>query len=181
MIRYKEQVLKLSSEEARPEEDDPVTDPETRLNELVDRLRERGYRLTPQRVAVLKVLVSNHEHPTVEQVYERVKADFPMTSLATVYKTVALVKEMGEVLELNFGDDCNRYDANRPYPHAHLVCTRCKRIVDLDVAPLDGLSQEVAQDTGYLILSQRLDFFGICPQCQGEEEQTQQHKERRPC
>jgi len=139
---------------------------QTRLKNLVNKLRERGHRLTPQRMAVLKILLNDGEHLSVEQIYERVAADFPMTSLATVYKTVAVLKDMGEVLELNLGDNCKQYDGSKPYPHPHLVCLQCKRVHDLDASALGNLPQEVAQQTGYRIVSHRLDFFGVCPQCQ---------------
>jgi len=109
----------------------------------------------------------------VEQVYESLKADFPTTSLATVYKTVALLKEMGEILELGFGNDGNRYDGNKPYPHPHLVCIKCKRIIDPEVVALGELSQQLAQMTGFQITSHRLDFYGICPQCQEQENEPQ--------
>jgi Fur family peroxide stress response transcriptional regulator len=145
-----------------------VPDPETRLEELVAKLKERDCRLTPQRMAVLKTLAVSDGHPSVEQIYERIKPDFPMTSLATVYKTVTLLKEMGEVLELGFGDGSNRYDGNKPYPHPHLICTRCGAIEDLDVDTLSEIPQRIAQDTGYRIVSHRLDFFGLCPRCQSE-------------
>jgi Fur family peroxide stress response transcriptional regulator len=143
-----------------------MADSQARLDEMITRLKERGHRLTPQRMAVLKILAADEGHPSVEQIYERVKADFPMTSLATIYKTVTLLKEMGEVLELGFSDDSNRYDGNKPYPHPHLICTQCRNIVDPQVVTLSELPQKVAQSTGYRIVSQRLDFFGICPQCQ---------------
>jgi Fur family peroxide stress response transcriptional regulator len=146
-----------------------MADPEIRLDELTTRLRERDHRLTPQRMAVLKILAVSEGHPSVEQIHECMKADFPMTSLATIYKTVTLLKEMGEVLELGFSDDSNRYDGNKPYPHPHLICTKCKNIMDAEVATLSELRQEVARSTGYRIVSHRLDFFGICPQCQKEE------------
>jgi Fur family peroxide stress response transcriptional regulator len=146
-----------------------MADPQARLDELVDKLKERGNRLTPQRMAVLKILAASEGHPSVEQIYECVKVDFPMTSLATVYKTVTLLKEMGEVLELGFSDDSNRYDGNKPYPHPHLICTKCRNILDPEVATLGELRREVAQSTGYRIMSHRLDFFGVCPQCQEKE------------
>jgi Fur family peroxide stress response transcriptional regulator len=146
-----------------------MVDIQTRLDEMVTSLKEQGHRLTPQRMAVLKILAADEGHPSVEQVYERVKVDFPMTSLATIYKTVTLLKEMGEVLELGFSDDSNRYDGHKPYPHPHLICIKCKNIVDPQVAALSELHQEVAQSTNYRILSHRLDFFGICPQCREEE------------
>jgi len=144
-------------------------DPGIRLDELTTRLRERDHRLTPQRMAVLKILAVSEGHPSVEQIHECMKADFPMTSLATIYKTVTLLKEMGEVLELGFSDDSNRYDGNKPYPHPHLICTKCKNIMDAEVATLSELRQEVARSTGYRIVSHRLDFFGLCPQCQEGE------------
>jgi Fur family peroxide stress response transcriptional regulator len=146
-----------------------MVEPQTRLDEMITSLKEQGHRLTPQRMAVLKILATSEGHPSVEQIYERVKVDFPMTSLATIYKTVTLLKEMGEVLELGFSDDSNRYDGNKPYPHPHLICIKCKKIVDPQVAALSELHQEVAQSTNYRILSHRLDFFGICPQCREEE------------
>lgn len=137
-----------------------------RLEELIDRLRERGCRLTPQRRAVLQILVESRDHPTVEQIYEQVRQDFPMTSLATVYKTVALLKEMGEVREIGFGEGGNRYDGFDPSPHPHLVCVECGRIVDLDLPTLGDLPQTVGRETGYRIIEHRVDFFGVCPQCQ---------------
>ena len=146
-----------------------MVEPQARLDEMITSLKEQGHRLTPQRMAVLKILAADEGHPSVEQVYERVKVDFPMTSLATIYKTVTLLKEMGEVLELGFSDGSNRYDGNKPYPHPHLICTKCKNIVDPEVATLSELRQKVAQSTGYQIVSHRLDFFGICPQCQEKE------------
>lgn len=136
-----------------------------RLENVTARLRKQGHRLTPQRMAVIKVLIGNKEHLNVEQIYERVKVNFPMTSRATIYKTVAVLREMGEVLELGFSDDSNRYDGSA-HPHPHLICVKCKKIKDIDPADLSTLPDEVAQKTGYQIISHRFDFFGICPQCQ---------------
>lgn len=146
-----------------------MADPEVRLQELTRKVKERGYRLTPQRMAVLRILAASEGHPSVEQIYDQVKADFPMTSLGTIYKTVTLLREMGEVLELGFSDDSNRYDGNKPYPHPHLVCIRCKSIIDPDIPTLGILPQEVEERTGYQIVSHRLDFYGICPWCQERE------------
>jgi Fur family peroxide stress response transcriptional regulator len=129
-------------------------------------------------MTVLKILAASEGHPSVERVYEQIKPDFPMTSLATVYKTVTLLKEMGEVLELGFGDGSNRYDGNKPYPHPRLICTQCGAIKDLEVSGLSDVPRQVAQDTGYRIVSHRLDFFGICPKCQAEGSQQLQRRDR---
>ena len=142
---------------------------QTRLEELTTRLKQGGHRLTPQRMAVLRILANSEEHPSVEQIYERVKANFPMTSLATIYKTVTTLKDMGEVLVLGFSDSSNRYDGRDPHPHPHLICVECRGIVDIDVAALRKLPQEVAQSTDFRIMNHRFDFFGVCPQCQKRE------------
>jgi Fur family peroxide stress response transcriptional regulator len=142
-----------------------------RLEALIEKLKREEYRLTPQRMAVLAALTSG-DHPSVEQIHERVKSDFPMTSLATVYKTVGMLKEMGEVLELGFGDGGNRYDGSHPQPHPHLICVECGQISDLDASALISLAEKVTTQTGYRMVSHRLDFFGVCPKCQAESERT---------
>ena len=145
---------------------------DTRLKELVAKLKKRNHRLTPQRLAVLRILAVGDGHPSVERIYEQIKPDFPTTSLATVYKTVTLLKEMGEVLELGFNNGGNRYDGSKPYPHPHLICTQCGTIEDLELDALSDVPHQVAYDTGYQVLSHRLDFFGICPKCQAGQPYT---------
>jgi len=140
-----------------------------RLDQMISKLRERSFRLTPQRLAVLEILAASQGHPTVAEIYEAVRARFPTTSLATVYKTVILLKELGEVLELGFPDGSNRYDGSKPYPHPHIICTRCRKIMDPELSSIDHLNKELAQKTGYTIQHHRLDFFGLCPACQARE------------
>ena len=143
-----------------------MIEPKNRLESMLKKLREHQFRITPQRISILKVLVSSIEHPTVERIYEQVKADFPTTSLATVYKTVTLLKELNEVLELGFPEGSNRYDGNKPYPHPHVICIKCKKIVDPDLSGLADMTSELKKETGFKIINHRLDFFGICPSCQ---------------
>ena len=144
-----------------------MPDESSRRDRMVATLRERGHRVTPQRLAILEILAQSEGHPSVEAVYRIVTKDFPTTSLATVYKTVTLLKELGEVLELEFSPDSNRYDGNKPYPHPHVLCVKCRRIVDPDLASLGNMTREVAQQTGFEILNHRLDFYGVCQECQG--------------
>jgi Fur family transcriptional regulator, peroxide stress response regulator len=139
--------------------------PEARLRQILTRLKERDFRLTPQRLAILKILAASNGHPSVDKIFDQVKLDFPTTSLATVYKTVTLLKELGEVLELGFPDGGNRYDGNKPYPHPHMVCLKCKKISDPELQSLESLTREAEQKTGFTIFSHRLDFFGLCPDC----------------
>ena len=89
----------------------------SRVQQIVGRLRERGHRLTPQRYAVLRALVEGGEHPSAEQLFHRVSDAYPMMSRATVYKTLDTLNAAGEVLELEFREGPNRYDANIPSAH----------------------------------------------------------------
>lgn len=144
-------------------------DPKARLEQMTIRLKERDFRLTPQRMAVLKILASSDGHPSVERIYEQVRRDFPTTSIATVYKTVALLRELGEVLELGFPDGSNRYDGSKPFPHPHVICTKCKTIRDPELNGLTDLTKEVCQETGFRVITHRVDFFGVCRTCQQAE------------
>jgi len=138
---------------------------EGRVGELVRKLRASGQRLTPQRLAVLRALVESEAHPSAEHIYREVLPLYPMMSLATVYKTIDVLKDMGEILELEFRDGANRYDANIPEPHPHVVCTACGSIQDLDVGDVGALTAQAGALSGYSSIRTRLDFYGLCPSC----------------
>jgi Fur family peroxide stress response transcriptional regulator len=146
-----------------------MTESNHRFENLLARFREQEYRITPQRRALLKLLSVSEEHPSAAEIHEQLHERFPTMSLATVYKTLNLLKEMGEVLELGFGEDENRYDGKDPYPHPHLICVRCHKIIDQDMPEFDALAQKVATNSGFRMTSHRLDVFGICPACQCRE------------
>ena len=142
-------------------------------------LKQRGYRATPQRMALLKIIAASEEHPSATQIYERMQEQFPTTTLGTVYKTLTLLKEMGEVLELEFSGAENRYDGNNPYPHLHLLCVQCRRIVDPKVDLLSHLPTQVAKKTGFQITGQRFDLYGLCPDCQSKARTTVKNRSHR--
>ena len=141
---------------------------EARFEQMLGRLRERDCRITPQRVALLRLLAADEGHSSASHLYQQLRAQFPTTSLATVYKTLNLLKEMGEVVEIGFSDDDNRYDGARPFPHPHLICVQCRKIVDTDTALASSLVEDVAADSGYQIIGHRLDLYGLCPECQSD-------------
>jgi len=136
------------------------------FDSMLSKLREKGYRITPQRLAILKILAESQGHPGAEDIHSLVRTDFPTTTIATVYKTLAVLKITGEVLELEFSGDYNRYDGKKPGPHPHLICIKCKRIVDPDFTSLAEMTEKLASQTGYKLIGHRLDFYGICPECQ---------------
>ena len=136
-----------------------------RLDDLLAKLKSAGHRITPQRLAIIKILIDSGDHPSVEQIYHQVRKDFPTTSLATVYNTLERLKEMEEVLELPFSGG-SRYDGRNPCSHPHLLCTVCGAIEDLDI-DLGLAAEEVAAKRGYADVHHRLEFYGVCPRCQG--------------
>ena len=146
-----------------------MTDVKKRFEIIIQKLRDNGHKITPQRLAIVKILGKSKGHPSVEDIYDQIKKDFPTMSLATVYRNIVLIKSLGEVLELGFPDGSNRYDGNKPYSHPHVICIKCKKIVDPDLDSLDEMKNEVALETNFKILNHRLDFFGICSSCLAEK------------
>ena len=140
-----------------------------RFETIIQKLRDNGHKITPQRLAIVKILARSKDHPSVEDIYDQIKTDFPTMSLATVYRNIVLIKSLGEVLELGFPDGSNRYDGNKPFPHPHVICVKCKKIVDPDLDSLENMRKEVAVETQFKILNHRLDFFGICSNCLAEK------------
>ncbi len=107
---------------------------DNRLEELARLLRQSGYRLTPQRLEVVRALLEQEDHPSAETVYQRISPRLPTTSLATVYNTLDALKEIGQVLEITPGQGPSRYDVRRPHRHPHLLCTVCGRVEDAPVS-----------------------------------------------
>ena len=142
-----------------------MTDPQRRFEAIIQKLRDHGHKITPQRLALAKILAKSEDHPSVENIHEEIKCEFPTMSLATIYRNIVLMKSLGEVIELGFPDGSNRYDGNKPYSHPHVICIQCKKIVDPDLESLDELKMEVASETDFQILNHRLDFFGLCSRC----------------
>ncbi len=142
-----------------------MADPKKRFQAIVTKLKENNHKLTPQRLAIVRIVSHSIGHPNIEAIYEQLRADFPTMSLATVYRNIMLLKSLDEILELGFPDGSNRYDGNKPYPHPHVICFECKKIIDPNLDTLQDMTAEIAAETGFQILTHRLDFFGICGDC----------------
>ena len=144
-------------------------DPDEQLNLIINRLRERNYRITSQRKTLLRLLVEDTGHPSAMQLFEQLRTSFPKASLATVYKTLNVLKEWGEIQEISFGDEESRYDMTKPYPHIHLICVQCYSISDVNLFIPNALKKQFESEHHFQVLDQRLDFFGICSECQNDE------------
>jgi Fur family ferric uptake transcriptional regulator len=132
---------------------------------LVDRLRSRGWRVTPQRRAVAEVLAGDHVHFTAEDVHERARVAVPEISLATVYNTLGELVAMGEVLEVRAARGPVRYDPNVHTAHHHLVCTGCGKLLDVSPSGVEAVSLVGDQAHGFVIDDVDVTFRGRCPAC----------------
>ncbi len=138
-----------------------------RVKEMCASMSELGVNVTPRRAKVLETLASTDCHPTVNEIHSEVRRIYPSTSLATIYNTIELLKEAGQVLELEFSGSPNRYDGLRPESHPHLICLSCRSVEDMDAFEIEDVSLErVSGATGYNLVRQRTDYYGICPVCQ---------------
>lgn len=136
------------------------------IEKLLFQLKEKGFRITPQRVAIMKTLIGSGEHLSAEEIYTHLQNDFPMIGLATIYKTLALLMEIGEITEINIDHQRVRFDGSGEPSHPHFVCSQCKEIVDLDYEDdcLENLTRKT-EKKGYKVIKTRLELYGICPNC----------------
>ena len=126
--------------------------------------KESTYRATKQRQKILELLTNTKEHPTAEQVYSKLKGKFPRLSLGTVYRNLRILKEQGQIWELDFGTGLSHFDAI-VHSHYHFICKNCHKIYDIRIPAIKELDDRVRTVTGFRIYSHRLEFFGLCDTC----------------
>ncbi|HMB69342.1 MAG TPA: transcriptional repressor [bacterium] len=124
-----------------------------------------GLRRTPQREVVLSLVRSCYEHPTAEWIHREARTRLPDISLATVYRTLRLLKEKGLIHEFSGGASPSRFDGTLHDPHEHVRCIRCGFVADVDVSETEQLRRTVAKITGFRIERYPLLFHGICADC----------------
>lgn len=141
------------------------------LDHAVQSLREHGVRMTPQRQAILEYLVTEHSHPTADDIYKALSGRFPNMSVATVYNNLRVFKEIGLVQEMNYGDASSRFDFVTSR-HYHIICDTCGKVVDFNYPVLDEIEAVASQLTGFKVDRHRLEVYGTCPTCQAEQTHT---------
>lgn len=121
-----------------------------------------GIKLTPQRLAILGYLDGNKDHPSAEKIHREVSRKFPTMSFATVYNTLGTLRQRGSVMELTIDPDKKRFDPNTE-PHHHLICVKCKKIVDIHRSFQLYVPEE--ESSGFEISGNHIEFYGLCPAC----------------
>jgi len=130
-------------------------------------LRRAGHKLTPQRRAVLAALQASPAFPAALDIFRRVRASLPDISLDTVYRTLALLVEMGLVNQINLpGHGGNVFElVGDSHHHHHLICLKCGRAECLDYCPVKSHEFAAAQKRGFTVVSHSLEFYGYCRDC----------------
>lgn len=135
------------------------------MENITSIFREKKLKLTPQRLAVYKYLMSTKEHPSAEIIYKALQLDYPTMSLATVYKALKTLVEVNLVQEINVGEGNFRYDANS-HEHAHIQCINCSKVSDLENISFATLNRTAEEHSEYKVLSNKIFFYGLCKDCQ---------------
>lgn len=137
-----------------------------RALELIDALRKTGYRITPQRVEICRALAQSRNHPSPQAIYRQISEKFPGISQATVYNTLTVLRDLGEIVEVGLGQERTHYEPH-PEPHANLICVRCGKIEDIEDLQVAALSARLASRQGLRIKTAHMDIYGFCNECEG--------------
>ena len=135
-------------------------------SKIVNILRQRGYKITPQRRTVISTIMHSHEHLTPAEIYERVCRERPGIGLVTVYRTLEMLAELDLICEMHTGGNCRSYLMRRPLEHHHhLICSECGIVIDFTDCDLGELEQRLSEENNFKINGHLLEFMGQCRNC----------------
>ena len=124
----------------------------------------KATRMTKQKKVILEILRETKCHPSADWVYEQARKYISDISLGTVYRNLNVLKEKGEILELNYGSTYSRFDGN-PNNHYHFVCEECNNLFDVEIPVYNGLDKMVQDTMGFVVTKHRMEFYGLCNEC----------------
>ena len=137
-----------------------------KVENLIHTMKKAGRRVTPQRIAIFKSLISTDSHPTAQEIYDQVKQEHPMITLATVYKTLEMLVQIEIAKELGFFGFSTRFEANME-PHINLICIKCGKIEDfIESSSVEHLKALIGKNSDFKLKDQRVEFYGYCKNCQ---------------
>lgn len=137
------------------------------MEQIVASLRDEGFRITPQRMAIVDYLLKTEDHPSADHIHKVVRKRYPMVSLSTVYKTLYLLKEKNLVNEIEVEGE-SRFDAHTD-DHINIVCIKCGKIDDVDEETLRDIQVKAAKKSKYLILKSSFELHGYCSSCKSKK------------
>ena len=142
---------------------------------IIRALRGKGYKATPQRIAIGRFALQSRNHPTIQMIYSEVKKSYPTISLSTVYKTVKILQEAGLIQELNYPKDQTRFDSFME-PHINLLCLSCGNVKDAKNSCIQEMVAQVSADENFVAAGLRFDIYGVCQSCRKVSSDHQEEK-----
>jgi Fe2+ or Zn2+ uptake regulation protein len=139
------------------------SEPQEIEQRLMQSLQEKGYKLTTQRLAIIKLLAKETTHPGAIDILRKVRKTIPQISLSTVYYTLDMLKREGLIHEIEFYDRDNRYDVNVTN-HINLICNKCGKIEDFP-GEVPYSAEAVKEKTGFQPIGMRFEYYGYCKEC----------------
>lgn len=130
-------------------------------------LKEKGLKSTPQRLAVLHVLHESANYLSINEILEKTKQILPNTGLATIYRTLDVLTEIGLISRVHFEDGCHAYAYSSDSHGHHIICTTCNKIMDFEECPFEGYMENLSKRTGFKIKDHFLQLLGECNECAG--------------
>lgn len=149
-----------------------------KTEELLQNLRQQGYRVTPQRELIIKIFQeSGDKHLSAEDVFDVLKAKSEQISLATTYRTLRMLVEMNILRELDFAETHKHYelvDANTP-PHHHIICLNCNKTIEFEDEDINRLGKLIAEKYSVEIVDMQFQIFGNCLHQHDDESRSHRH------
>jgi Fur family ferric uptake transcriptional regulator len=128
-------------------------------------LKRHGYKLTPQRRAVVSAIASSPDHLTPAALHQKVRQGYPTIGLVTIYRNLEILARLGLICELHAGGSCRSYTAAAPGHHHHLICAQCGEVIDFSGYDISPLEKRLSRETGFEIDGHLLEFIGRCRSC----------------
>lgn len=137
---------------------------------FLEKLRKRGFRLTPQREIVLSILHQMNSPASVEKIFEKIQAVSNAVDISTVYRTLDLLQDFNLVISVDLGENHRVFKlVGAEEPHLHLVCERCDAVVGVDIHPAESFAATLMEKCGFQTDLTRLNIPGLCENCRNQK------------
>ncbi|MEE9542975.1 MAG: transcriptional repressor [Thermodesulfobacteriota bacterium] len=137
---------------------------EAQRERIIRRYRGKGFKLTPQRIAILEFLEGNTDHPSADDIYQAIRLTHPTVSIATVYNTVETLRDKGFIIEITIDPERKHYDPNANRHH-HIICTDCAKIGDIFEDYSETLNLPIEMMREFTLTGNHINFYGLCRDC----------------
>ncbi len=137
----------------------------TQSRDIVAELKERGFRLTPQRMMIVSAIENSDHHISADEIYAQVVESYPVVNISTVYRTLDLLKRLSLVTETDLGEGRVRYHPSAKDHHHHLICQECGSMTNLDVSMLASLENALLEEYNFQADLRHLAILGRCRKC----------------